>query len=86
MAIELEHTDTFCGEANYCWVRRAQLPPRTAWSDRAIVRAAKAWAGLTGIRCRVDNYGDTIAIYPRGICHVVFATYAEKSDLPVAAP
>lgn len=84
MAIELEHTDTFGGEANYCWVRRAQLPVRAYWTGRAIVRAAKAWAGLTGIRCRVESYGDMIAIYPRGICHVVFATYADKSDLPIA--
>lgn len=84
MAIELEHTDTFGGESNYSWVRRAQLPERSHWTDRAIVRAAKRWAGLTGIRCRVEKFGDMIAIYPRGICHVVFATYADKSALPIS--
>lgn len=76
MAINLEHTDTFGGDANYSWVRRAHIPA-DGLSDRALVRRAKAWAGLTGRRCRVENYGDTIAIYPRGICQVVFANYSE---------
>ena len=76
--IALEHTDTFGGEANYCWVRRTTLPD--GLTDLQIVRRAKAWAGLTGVRCRVDNYGDMIAIYPQGICHVVFATYEEPQS------
>lgn len=75
MAINLEHTDTFGREANYSWVRRAHIPADV--SDRALVRRAKAWAGLTGIRCRVERHGDTVAIYPRGICQVVFANYSE---------
>jgi hypothetical protein len=46
-------------------------------SDRAIVRRAKAWAGLSGIRSRVEKMGDLIAIWPVGICHVVFITFGE---------
>ena len=79
MTIRLEHTDTFGGEANYCWVRRADVPDRPkGWTDRALVRYAKAWAGMTGMRCRVDNFGDYIAIYPRrGLCQVVFVTWED---------
>lgn len=74
--LNLEYTDTFAGEANYSWVRRAHVPV-DGLSDRALVRRAKAWAGLTGRRCRVENYGDTIAIYPRGMATVLFIAYSE---------
>lgn len=71
---DFEYTDTFGGEANYSWVRRhtEQFPEDI--SDRALVRRAKAWAGLTGVRCRVENWGDTLAIYPAGCCTVLFVT------------
>lgn len=74
--MQLEHTDTFDGEANYCWVRRAYManPPE---KRRTLVRKIKAWAGLTGHPCAVNEYGDTIEIRPRGVCHVIFATYTE---------
>jgi hypothetical protein len=69
--IDFEYTDTFGGDANYSWVHResAELPADI--SDRALVRRAKAWAGLTGVRCRVKNYGDMIFIYPPGMCTVL---------------
>lgn len=71
----IEHTDTFGGEANYCWAKRwhtfAQL------TDRQAVRLAKRLTGLTGHPCRVENLGDMLAIYPRGICQVIFVAYAE---------
>lgn len=74
MAFNIEMTDTFGGEANYCWVKRAHIAAENL-TDRQIVRRAKAWAGLTGARCRVDIYGDSIAIYPRGACIVVFVNH-----------
>ena len=76
MAINLEYTDTFGGEANYCWVRRAHIA-ETGLSERAVVRRAKAWAGLTGVRCEVASYGDAIEIRPSGMATVLFATWAE---------
>lgn len=74
--INFEHTDTYGGESNYSWVKRETitLHPSKNLSDLAIVRRAKAWAGFTGLRCRVEKYGDMIAIYPRGLCQVVFVT------------
>ena len=73
----LEHTDTFGGEANYCWVNRAEIEAET---DRAVIRAAKRFAGLTGQRCRTESCGDMIQITPIGRnapCVTVFATWAE---------
>lgn len=70
--IQFEATDTFGGEANYSWVNRHEEDMPVNISDRALVRRAKAWAGFTGHPCRVNNFGDTIAIYPRGVCQVIF--------------
>ena len=73
----LEHTDTFCGQANYCWVRRETVD---ADNHRQLIRKAKEWAGFTGLRCRVDNFGDMIQITPTGkhrLLQTVFATWAD---------
>lgn len=69
---EFEHTDTFGGEANYCWARRETIEVKENVSDLSLVRRAKSWAGLTGIKCRKENMGDSIALYPVGLCQVVF--------------
>jgi hypothetical protein len=50
---EYEVTDTFGGEANYCWVRRGTVRAR---SLRGAIRVIKA---REGIACRhtTDSYG-----------------------------
>lgn len=63
---QFEVTDTFGGESNYSWVRRQDVTIAQGTSDRAIVRRLKAFAGFTGLRCRVDNYGDMIQVTPTG--------------------
>lgn len=68
----IEMTDTFGGEANYSWVRRGEIRADAKTSRLAIVRRAKRWAGLSGVRCDVCDFGDTIEIRPRGRCVVVF--------------
>lgn len=77
MKVNFELTDTFCGEANYSWVRRGSKEfnqwPEPA--ERAIVQAAKQWAGLTGIPHKKENFGDTIVIRPRGLCQILFITF-----------
>jgi len=67
----VEITDTFGGEANYSWVRRAPLESKKD-TPRSMVQTAKAWAHLTGLRCKVENYGDQITIKPCGMCLVLF--------------
>ena len=76
MQVNFEHTDTYAGESNYSWVKRESFTAPDNLSDRAIVRRAKKWAGLSGLRCRVDKFGEMIAIYPSGICQVVFVTFS----------
>lgn len=70
-----EYTDTFGGEANYSWVKREDVDLPANTTNRALVRAAKKWAGLTGVRCDVGDAGGAIAIYPRGMATVLLVTY-----------
>jgi len=72
MKIAYEHTDTFSGEANYCWVNRGTVDVPENASDRLVMRRVKKALGLSGVRGRVDNYGEQVAFYPYGVCHVVF--------------
>lgn len=82
--LDYEYTDTFAGEANYCWVRRgtisvpcAQGETRKAREgvDRAIKKAAKAAVGLTGVRGEWSEYDFTYEFRPRGMCTVLFVTW-----------
>lgn len=88
----VELTDTFAGEANYCWVRRASVsvPEWTAFSDfdgngrrepkayqRTVMRRAKAAVGMTGARGVTERVGDGYEFRPYGACVVLFVTWAE---------
>ncbi len=71
--MEIEYTDTFGGEANYCWVKRETLTLPVGISDIAIMRRAKAAMGLTGVKGRTENYGDGFKFVPHRSCTVMFA-------------
>src|SRR5580765_6801213 len=56
MIYEVEYTDTFAGQANYGWVRRAEIEAPEWQPDqdpivyqREIMRRAKAAVGITGL-------------------------------------
>ena len=70
----IEQTDTFGREANYSWVKR--------WNTKKELTnlLAKKLAGLTGVRCRREDMGDLIALYPVGYCQVVFIGYSEGKE------
>ena len=75
----IEITDTFGGEANYCWVKRGKTRARTR---RGLIAAAKRIAGWEGwCRVRVDSWcGDMLIIRPTatsGICQIAFIVYSE---------
>lgn len=74
MIYDIEYTDTFGGEANYCWVDRQELEVNDDVSDLALVRRAKSALGLSGVRGRMDAYGDHWAFYPYRTCTVMFIT------------
>lgn len=67
-----EYTDTYGGEANYCWVKRRDVYVPTTMTDRAVIRAAKAWAGINGVRATTCKHGDLIEIRPRHAATVLF--------------
>lgn len=95
---QVEYTDTFAGEANYCWVKRAKvtMPELTHYGytgsadgsysranrvfNRELMKRAKAAMGLTGVRGRIVEYGDTMEFRPYRSCTVMFVSYCEESE------
>ena len=72
---DLELTDTFGGEANYSWVKRAEISFDKNYTDRQFMRQAKAALGLSGVRCRVESYGDSYTLRPYGLLQIAFITF-----------
>lgn len=74
MKFNAELTDTYCGEANYSWVRRVSFELPDSSSDLAIVRKAKALLDVTGTKVtRRENHGDLISLWGLdGNCVVLF--------------
>lgn len=82
----VEMTDTFGGEANYSWVRRAHVPaPKAEWGTRAyrqaLMRAAKAAVGVTGDPGRTEAYAhDDLVWRPYGACVIMFVLWDEMYE------
>lgn len=73
MNYEIELTDTYGGEANYCWVKRAEIDAETL---KQAVRKAKKHFGYGGIRHkRSVVYDGDAALYFNNT--VIFVTYSE---------
>lgn len=87
---DVEYTDTFAGEANYCWARRAAIrvpewPHYKGWDgngrreppgyQRHVMRKAKAAVGLTGVRGKTMPVDDGYEFRPYGVAAVMFVTY-----------
>ena len=88
----VEYTDTFGGEANYCWVERANIAV-AEWPcykgfdgngrieprgyQRAVMRKAKAAVGLTGVKGRTTSFGDGYEFRPYGLAAVLFVNFSE---------
>lgn len=88
---DVEFTDTFSGEANYCWVRRGKVEIGD-WGcfkgdgnfrvepkgyTATLMRRAKASVGLTGVRGVKTEYGDIIEFRPHRSCTIMFVTFRE---------
>lgn len=78
---DFEYTDTFGGQANYCWVKRGTVKAQT---ELSAVRRVKSELGLTGVSCKRSDYGDTLELVPRGSTTVVFISphYGEEYEEP----
>ena len=70
---DIEVTDLFGGEANYCWVERSKLRVPDDISDLALVRRIKSVTGYSGIRGRTWVAGDSVEIRFPARCIVIFA-------------
>lgn len=93
---EYEYTDTFAGEANYCWVRRGKvtMPELTHYGydgitnysrasrieSRELMRRVKAELGLSGVRGKTYHHGDTIEFRPYGSATVLFITWSGSTN------
>ena len=93
MIYDIEYTDTFGGEANYSWLKRARvsMPELThygydgatnyARADRVfrreLMRKAKSEMGLSGVRGVTHDHGDMIEFRPYRSCTVMFVSYRE---------
>ena len=91
---EFEYTDTFAGEANYCWAKRGvvTMPDLTHYGydggtnysqankvfERELMKMVKAEIGLTGVRGVKYDHGDVIEFRPYRSNTVLFITYKES--------
>lgn len=71
--LDVEYTDTFGGEANYSWVKRATLELPHGLSDKAIMRRAKKAMDISGWRGASYSHGDMWEFRPYKSCTVMFA-------------
>lgn len=90
---DVEYTDTYGGEANYSWVRRATVtvPELTHYgydggqgyaranriANRELMKAAKAAMGLTGVRGVTYHHGDMSEFRPYRSCTVMFINFRD---------
>ena len=75
MKAQIEYTDTFSGEANYSWARRAEITFADDATDAQIKRAAKSAVDISGARGTWTKFGDGLAFRPRGSCTILFVNF-----------
>ena len=73
--IQIEYTDTFCGEANYAWVKRFELIVPEELSTKTIMRIAKELCGLASVRGQWYEYSDSLKFIPANSNTVLFITF-----------
>ena len=78
MKFKAEYTDTFSGEANYSWVRRAEFEAPDNATYALLMRRAKKALGLSGVHGKRETWGETIVFRPYGACTVLFIDYVEE--------
>lgn len=74
----VEMTDTFCGEANYCWVKRVCVKAST---NRGAIRKAAAHFGVSGRIRKTMDCGDMTRHDVQGAAMCLFTEWADASDV-----
>jgi hypothetical protein len=75
MKYTIEYTDTYGGEANYCWVKRESFEGGDSIPEHMVIRKLKRLIGLTGVNCKKESYGEMIKLTPRNSNTVAFITF-----------
>ncbi len=75
MKYDYEYTDTFGGEANYCWVKRGTIEASTMLGA---MRVAKREVGLNGIDGRSCDFGDMREFRPYRCATVLFVSWHDS--------
>ena len=74
---KIEITDTFNGDANYCWVRRYTIRAKSLKS--ALTKAKMHFYGVCP-RHKASDYGDSLRADIVGDCVVFFIDYTDSYD------
>ena len=73
--VSIEYTDTFGDDANYSWVQRHDVVVPEGTSDLSVVRLAKKLCGLSGVRCKREEYAGLIRLTPHNSCTTMFIEF-----------
>ena len=79
MLFQIETTDTFGGEANYCWVNRHEFNAPDDIKTPQLIRLAKKAAEITA-RHKTTDFGDEIWLDYPGHNVRSFITFIETID------
>lgn len=69
----VEYTDTFGGEPNYCWVRRQEI--ENTEDTAKLKRLAKKSVGIAGLPGRWYDNGDYYEFRPYRMCTILILSY-----------
>lgn len=69
---KVEYTDTYNGEANYSWVRRAEFAAPPNCPNLTLIKRAKHLMGLEGLRGRTESLGYGLRYQPSNSGTVLF--------------
>lgn len=72
MKYKVEMTDTFGGEANYSWVKRAEFE---CDNDKKLVHEAKKALEIVGWKCYKEETGEMIILRPSRMNRIIFITW-----------
>ena len=75
MQVSYELTDLYQGQANYSWVKRGTIDVPENATQSYIMRKVKQKLDITGIRCRVSRFGDTLEFRPSNSYCVGFVSF-----------
>lgn len=75
MKWSVTYTDTFGGEANFCWAYQYRIETPEDASRLLVMRRAKAAAGLNGVRGVTEEDCSGYTFRPHGMNTILFVEW-----------